>query len=101
MSERDELYRQITRLEKQFEKNKFRRMILTICGIAVVFLIMFFISNVINNVKDFVIGIIASVVGAWIYFYVNLLIFTPLFSISQSENERLETLKRKYNELNK
>ena len=99
MDKREMLAKQIYEKDKEFEKNKFRRTILTIVGIAIFFFLLSFKS--INDFKSFLIALVGCSVGAAFYFYINMLIFVPLFTKSAEENKILEDLKKKYKELDK
>ena len=54
----------------------------------------------IGNIKELLLVIIGSVLGAIIYFYINIIIFLPLFNSSLKENQNLEKLKKEYEKLN-
>lgn len=97
--EKKRLAFEIHRLEKQYENNKFKRMIATIVCFIIVFAILFLFTQEIKGIKEILICIVSSTVCGFLYFYLNILIFIPLFNKSQKENVHLEKLKDKYNSL--
>ena len=96
-----ELRQELAREEERVDKAKGKRCIITILLIGAVFFLLAIKANEINNLLEFILTLIACVFGAGIYFFVNSLIFTPLFTMAQSDNARIERMKKEIAELEK
>ena len=84
---------QIIAMDKRNEKAK-RKRTLTALGViaAAIYIILFWIGEFKSPV-EYLLGVPASIFAAGMYFYINLLIFTPIFTAAQEENRALERLK--------
>jgi hypothetical protein len=92
------LRQELAKEEERVDKAKTKRAIIAILIIGAVFFLLAVKSNEIKNIKDFIITLIACVFGAGIYFYVSILVFTPLVSMAQSDNARIKYLKKQIDE---
>lgn len=95
------LRQELAREEERVDRAKTKRAVITILIIGAVFFLLAVKSNEINGILDFILTLIACVFGAGIYFYINLLIFTPIFTMAQSDNARIEYMKKELAELEK
>ena len=100
MNKKDLLWKELCEKEEKFEKNKFKRFVYSIIGLTIVFLVLLIYLDKIQSLKDFLCAIPVSIFTAGLYFYINLLIFLPLFKKSEEENKILERLKKEYETLN-
>lgn len=89
MNKEWELQKQINEIERKYEKNKFKRNIITIIIATIVF---FFIGKALFSIDNIVECIILAFVCAIIYFFVSALAFTYLFTKSESENNHIKYL---------
>ena len=101
MNEKESLYKQIRELEVKIEKDRPIRSLKVIAVIAVVIFIAFCCLTGIPSVSDVLEGLVIAVVGAVVYFFVSILIFTPLFERKVAEDKALKELQKRYDELNK
>lgn len=98
MDKKENLEKRIIEYEKKIENNKFKRIIMCIGVIAILFLCLFFKTY---NIEKVLIGIVVSILGAILYFYINLFVFIPLVSKAIEENKILEEMKKQYVEIQK
>ena len=101
MYKKENLEKRIIEYEKKIENNKFKRIIMCIGVIAILFLCLFFKTYNIENITQVLIGIVVSILGAILYFYINLFVFIPLVSKAIEENKILEEMKKQYVEIQK
>lgn len=101
MNEKDSLYKQIRDMEAKLEKDRPIRSLKVIAVIAAVIFVAFCCIAGISSVNDLLEGIVIAVVGAVGYFFVSILIFTPLFERKAAEERALKELQKRYDELNK
>lgn len=87
----------IDTLEKEFEKNKWKRTVKTWLFLSIVIYVLAFLSGVMETWLDYALGFIVAPFGAVLYFYINTLIFLPIMNGSTREAVVLERL---YAELN-
>ena len=101
MNEKESLYKQIREMETKIEKDRPIRSLKVIAVIAAVIFVAFWYIAGISSVSDLLEGIVIAVVGAVVYFFVSILIFTPLFERTAAEDRILKELQKRYDELNK
>ena len=101
MDKKENLEKRIMEYEKKIENNKFKRTIGCIGVIAILFLCLFFETYNIEKITQVLMGIVVSIFGAILYFYINLFVFIPLVSKAIEENKILEEMKKQYVEMQK
>lgn len=87
--------REIALLEDLHEKNLQRRNITAICVISVVFIVAPILLDMIefSSILDFVGHVALAVISAVLYFFVNAIAFSFVFTPSIEENCRIKQLK--------
>lgn len=92
------LRQELAKEEERVDRAKTKRAIIAILIIGAVFFLLAVESNAIKNIKDFILTLIACVFGAGIFFYIGLLVFSPLVSMAQSDDARIKYLKKQIDE---
>lgn len=87
----------IDTLEKEFEKTKRKRCLITILCLSVAFYILFLWLGEMQDIKDYLIGLISAPIGACLYFYINMIIFAPVINGGTREAVILERLHAELN----
>lgn len=100
MNTKQELYQLIQQKDKERQKNIEKRAIKTIIVFSIVFMILFYLFDQIYDVKSLLCCIGASVVCSVIYFFVNAIIFSQLSNVSRKEQDVIDRLQKRYDELN-
>lgn len=88
----------ISKREKEYENNKFKRTIYTILFFALIMFIIIYINNEVKGIE--IIGLLlGSIFCSIVYFFINAYIFMTLFKKSEEENKLLEELKAKLSKM--
>lgn len=96
--DKNELYKLLAEREKQVENAKRKRVIVTILAFAIVIFLFWCFDE--DPVGFEIIGLfLASIFMAGIHFYINLIVFTPLFQKSESEKHMLDSIRKEISEL--
>ena len=113
--ELNRLYRLLYERDKEFEKAKGRRTIITVLFLTAVYFVLIFsysffaaiaeiksIFDIFSTDIRITLGIlVVSFVLAWIHFIANLTIFGQLYNIGRAETETLERIKKQIEETRK
>ena len=83
---------QIIAMDKRNEKAKRKRTLTALGVIAAAIYIILFWNGELKSPIEYLLGVPASIIAAGMYFYISLLIFTPIFTAAQEENRALERL---------
>jgi ABC-type polysaccharide/polyol phosphate export permease len=92
------LYQMLNEKEKDFERRKVKRTILTILGFAVFYFCLLFIIEEPSG-WDIVLTIPSAVVIAGIHFWANGIIFGQLFQKSKDEADLLASIRKMIREI--
>lgn len=90
-----DLYREIAFLEDLHEKNLMRRNITAICVISVIFIVAPILLDMIEfaSILEFLEHVALAIINAVLYFFVNAIAFSFVFTPSIEENCRIKQLK--------
>ena len=94
-SDKEFLYNLIQEKDKQSEKNKTKRFIVTVLSFSVMFFWLFY--SIMNN--KLIGSIFLSIVCSFFHFFINFFVFNYLIDKSNAENLELAKLLQKYNNL--
>ena len=94
---KNELWRLYCEKEREFEKAKTKRSIITIAVFAIVIFLLIGFGERPDDIEIFR-NILVSIVLAGIYFVVNGAIFSQLFSTSENERKTLDGIKKRMDE---
>lgn len=96
--EKNELCKLLAEKEKEFEKAKTRRIIITILVFsAVYFLVLCYVDH--PTGLEILGEALAAIFLGGLHFYVNSIVFSLLFQKSETENKVLEFLRKKISEI--
>lgn len=96
--DKDELRKQICKMEKQVEIARRKRNAITITAFAIVFFLIFYLDERPDGFWD-VIGCIAvAIIMAGLHFLINAAVFGGLYIQTESERKLLEQLKKELEE---
>lgn len=96
--DKNELWKLYCKRDKEFEKAKGKRTIITILSFSVVYFIIFYLNGSptgFDVVGDFLVAVIV----AGIHFVINATVFGYLAQKGREETEILESIKKKLSEL--
>lgn len=93
MDKKQRLETLIAAKERKSEKNKSKRTLTAIGIIAAVIYALFLYEGSMQRPTDYLLGIPAAIIGAGMYFYINVLGYSLLFGESNRENEEINRLK--------
>lgn len=101
--DKTELWRLIKKLEKEYERNKIKRLIYVVLGYAA---LLIQVSYLTGSLRGLPLGeVIGEFVGciliAGIFVWINLIIFNKLIAKSESENKTIEYYKKELEKLEK
>lgn len=96
--DKNELWQLYCKRAKEFEKAKFKRMIITILSFSVVYFIIFYLNGSPTGF-DVVGDFLAAVFIAGIHVVINATVFGYLSKRGREETEILESIKKKLSEL--
>ena len=91
-SNKEFLYNLIQKKEKQYEKKKTNRFIVTVLSFSVMFFGLFY--SIMNT--ELSEAIFLAIFCSFIHVFINFFIFNYLIAKSNNENLELETLKQEY-----
>lgn len=99
--DKNELWRLIQKEEKEYDRNKFMRMIVAILLYSSIWFLIFHLQGQHEGASFLLIlgDFAACIFIGGITFFFNLLVFHLLFSKSDSENRRIEYLKKQLKEM--
>mgnify|MGYP003304544025 CR=1 FL=1 len=92
------LYRMLNEKEKDFERRKVKRAILTILGFAIFYFWLLFNLDKPTG-WDIVLTVPLAIVFAGIHFWVNAIIFSQLCQKSKDESDLLAIIRKKIREI--
>ena len=93
MDKKEQLRWRIEAKIKQSEKNKNKRTLTAIGIVAAIIYALFLWEGSMQGPTDYLLGIPAAVIGAGMYFYINVLGYSLIFSESDRENDEINRLK--------
>lgn len=92
--DRDEIYRQIDKTEKQNDRKKEKRNLCVTLFFSVVYYILLFINERPEG-WELLLNVIPAVILGALHYLIHILILYPVFKASERENQNLEDLRRK------
>ena len=94
-----EIYQQIRKTEKEFERRKIKRAIYTVLFYTAALLLIFYWQDQFgHNFLDILGDVVACLFISFIAFLINTVIFHHLFTTSQAEEKALEYLRKQLEE---
>lgn len=97
----ESLQKEIWRLDKQREDKKFKATIYTFIGVAVAIYIIWWNIGDFKEIKDYILGVLASALASLFYIYFNMLIFMPLLNAGKNEDALIGQYRERLRELEK
>ena len=99
---KNELHQLIIETEERYERQKSKRALFACLGYGIaIFAIALYVSWPVEISVDILLTLVASIFLGGFLFYVNLLVFTFLFTKSNNENGHLEFLRKQLSEMEK
>jgi hypothetical protein len=95
--DKKELYKLLVIKEKQFEKAKEKRNVITILAFAIVFFVLLCIADKPTGL-EYIYAAFAAIVIAAIHFLINGFVFSTLFQASESERAALDYMRKQLSE---
>lgn len=93
-----ELYKALNEKEKQIEKSRLKRTLITIAFYSILFFLIWYFLEKPEGVE--ILGnLIASVFLGGVVFWINAMVFNTLNTKAQEENKALDQIKAKISEL--
>lgn len=92
-------YRMIVQKEKEFEKAKAKRTIITILAFAVLYFALLMISGSNTGILGIIGTMLASIFLAGIHFVINATVFGQLSEVGKRETAALEHIRNRIREL--
>lgn len=99
INEQREMYFEIREYDKEIQKRKLKRNLLYCFSFsAVIFYFIFQPETLKTNdwILSLLLALIISCIFGFLYFYINMAIFSHFFHVNQIENECLEAMKKSY-----
>lgn len=93
-----ELYKALNEKEKQIEKSRIKRTLITIAFYSILFFLMWYFLEKTKGI-DILGMLLASILFGGISFWINAIVFGTLNTKSQEENKALEQIKSQIAEL--
>lgn len=101
MDKANELRKEIFELEKIYQKKKNKINLYTFIFLGIAFYICGIWFDYMNSVTDYLAGIVIAYGFAGLYYYISLIVFTPIFNCCSNEIESITRLKTKLQLLEK
>ena len=96
--DKNELWRLYCERDKEFEKAKGRRTLITIIGFSIFYLIVLYLFGKPTDIEDFGGMLIAALVFGGLHFWINATIFVYLCNKGRDESEVLNQIKKRMDE---
>lgn len=94
-----EIYQQIRKTEKEFERRKIKRAIYTVLFYTAALLQVFYWQDQFgHNFLDILSDVLVCIIISFIAFLINTVIFYQLITTSQAEEKALESLRKQLEE---
>ena len=96
--DKNELWKLYYQKDKEFEKAKGKRTLLTILGFAILYFIVFCWIEKPTSIAGIGVYLIAAMVSSGIHFWINAMIFSYLCNKGRDESEVLKQIKKRIDE---
>lgn len=98
--DKNELYKLLSKREKQIEAAKAKRTIITTAGFTLAYFCLFCLDGMPTG-WDIVGTVVASLFVAGLHFGINAIVFEQLISIGEAERKELEAIRKRISDFEK